>query len=71
MKISNIKIEISPWYRPHHIELFCTMIVDGETVSWKEIFPDSDFETRAEGYLDLMKHKIIDSIKRKEATNGK
>ncbi len=65
MKISNIVLEMSPWYQPHHIELRCKMIIDGEEVTWQEIFPDSDFEMRAEKYLDLMKHKIIASIKRK------
>ncbi len=66
MKISNIIIEIAPWYQPHHIELRCTMVIDGKEATWKEVFPDSDFEIRAEAYLDLMKRKVIDSIKRKE-----
>ena len=64
MKINNIIIEISPWYQPHHIELRCTMVIDGEEVTWREIFPDSDFETRAEGYLNYMKRKIIEAIKK-------
>ena len=59
MKISNIIIEIAPWYRPHNIELRCSMIVDGKEINWREIFSDSDFEVRAEDYLDYMKRKIV------------
>jgi len=42
------------------------MIVDGEEFNWTEPFPDSDFESRVEGYFDHMKYRIIDAIKEKK-----
>ncbi len=66
MKIDCIRIEIKPWYQPHKIELHCTVVVDGMDKHWTEIFPDSDFESRAEQYFDLMKRRMLDSIKREK-----
>ena len=63
MRINEIIIKVSPWYQPHKIELFYSMQVDGKLVQWKEVFPDSDFESRAEQYLDFMKRKMIATIK--------
>ena len=66
MKISKIYFEMIPYYLPHNIELHCKMVVDGEVINWREAFPDSDFESRAERYFDYMKHKIIDAMKKED-----
>lgn len=64
---------MSPHYQPHiherrkhYIKLSCQITVDGEEIKWKEIFPDTDFESRAEGYFDYMKYKIIEAMKKKK-----
>lgn len=70
MRINRIIIELNPYYQPHQIELHCELSVDGRKLHWQEIFPDTDFESRAEQYFDHMKHRIIEAMK-KEAKEEK
>lgn len=66
MKISEIIFKVTPWDALHIIELHCKMIIDGEEFNWKEALPDSDFESRAEKYLNFMTHSILNAIKGKK-----
>lgn len=65
MKISEIIFEMKPWYQPHHIELRCSMKVNGKELHWKEIFEDDDFENRFSRYIDIMKARILEAITEK------
>ena len=66
MRITKIIFEISPHFQPHCIELYCQMTIGREEIKWKEIFPDTDFESRAEQYFDYIKHKMIEIVRKEE-----
>lgn len=66
MRISEIIFKIQPYYQPHGIELSCSMSVDGKELHWKEIFDDTDFESRIEGYFDHMKRRIICAVQKEK-----
>lgn len=63
MKITEIVFSLTPAFKPDLIELHCRLKVDGKLIQYKRIFPDTDFESRAERYFNYMRDEIIKKIK--------
>lgn len=65
MGIHEIIFEMKPVLEQGFIELSCRLKYNGEIVQWREVFEDTDFESRAEALFDYMKRTILGKIKEK------
>ena len=66
MKISQIIFEMRPSFNKGFTELSCSLKYNGKVVHWREIYEDTDCESRIEGLFNCMKRTIIEKIKEKE-----
>lgn len=63
MGIHEIVFEMRPVLENGFIELSCHLKHNGKIEQWREVFEDTDFESRAEVIFDYMKRTILDKIK--------
>ena len=63
MKITEIVFSLTPSFKPGIIELCCRLKVGGKLSQYKRIFPEVDFESRAERYFNYMRDEIIKKLK--------
>ena len=63
MKITEIAFNMTRLFKPDSIELHCRLEVNGKVCQYKRIFPETDFESRAERYFNYMRDEIIKKIK--------
>ncbi len=62
MKITEIVFSLTPSFKPDIIELHCRLEIDGKVIQYKRVFPETDFESRAERYFNYMRDEIIKKI---------
>lgn len=63
MKITEIVFSMTRLFKPDSIKLHCRLEVDGKLIQYKRMFPETDFESRAERYFNYMRDEIIKKIK--------
>ena len=69
MKITEIVFSMTRLFKPdlsktiNLIEFDCRLKVNEKLIQYRRIFPDTDFESRAERYFNYMRDEIIEKIK--------